>query len=113
MFVTFDLDKVGEVERHLTTIGLKRHSNFLPIGVDKPGLRDMEGLLPNNVRATVYSKNADLVAHAQSAEKDRSKARSQLKNLMLEEFTNSASHGGNDFDSFYKLARSIEKAFKV
>lgn len=113
VFVTFDLDKVGEVERHLTTIGLKRHSNFLPIGVDKPGLRDMEGLLPNNVRATVYSKNADLVAHAQSAEKDRSKARSQLKNLMLEEFTNSASHGGNDFDSFYKLARSIEKAFKV
>lgn len=112
VFITFDLDKALEVERHLVSIGLKKHVDFLPIGLDKPGLRDMEGLLPNKVRATVYSENADLVAHAQSAEKDRSKARGKLKGHMLTEFTKSASDIENDFDSFYKLARSIEKAFK-
>lgn len=112
VFITFDLDKISEVERHLTSVGLKKNVDFLAVGADKPGLRDIEGLLPNKVRSAVYANNADLVAHAQSADKDRAKARAQLKSRMLEEFKTSAAHGSEDFNDFYKLARSVEKAFK-
>jgi putative ATP-dependent endonuclease of the OLD family len=111
VFITYDLDKATEVEPKLKAIGLKNGRDFTPIGVDKPGLRDIEGLLPTSIRSAVYANNAEKVAHAQSAEKDRADARNDLKKLLFNQFKETAK-AGQDYDAFYGLARIIEKAFK-
>jgi putative ATP-dependent endonuclease of the OLD family len=111
VFITYDLDKASEVEPKLTSLGLSRGKDFAPVGVDKPGLRDIEGLLPASVKGSVYSRHPDVVAHAQSAERDRNDARNKLKSLLYAEFS-AAAQAGSDYDAFYKLARTIEKAFR-
>ena len=111
VFITYDLDKALEVEPKLKGIGLRSGKDFASIGVEKPGSRDVEGLLPSSIKSAVYAKHPDLVAHAQSAEKDRSDARNKLKGLLFAEFSATAK-AGTDYAEFYKLARTVEKAFK-
>jgi putative ATP-dependent endonuclease of the OLD family len=110
VLITFDLDRRQEVEKSLLQLSLKLGKDFVPVGLDKPGYRDIEGLLPDAIRATVYAKHPDLVTHAQSAEKDRDKARRQLKRLHLDEFKLVAKPKTKDFAGLYELTKSLNKA---
>lgn len=110
VLVTFDLDRKKEVEPSLLKLSLKNGKDYVSVGEDKPGYRDIEGLLPDAIRATVYSKRPDLVTHAQSGERDRDQARRQLKQLHLEEFKSVAKPKTKDFVGLYGLAKQLNKA---
>jgi len=110
--VTYDLDHDASITKTLQNLGLKKGIHFFPIGLDKPGKRDIEGLLPDVVRSSVYAANPELVAIASSADKERDSARRKLKELLLAEFKTQSSPGPAAFAEFYKLAKGINKSLK-
>ena len=59
----------NEVERCLTALNMKKEQDYLAVGIDAPGKRAIEGLLPENVRSAVFSKYPDLVMAATSGTK--------------------------------------------
>jgi hypothetical protein len=102
-----------EVEKCLTALGMKKDMDYLGIGVDAPGKRAIEGLLPESVRASVYAKYPDLVMAATSGNRDeRDPARNLLKRKCLEEFKASAKPGSDYFSEFYKVAKVATKALR-
>ncbi|MBL9180721.1 MAG: AAA family ATPase [Verrucomicrobiaceae bacterium] len=110
--ITYDLDHDAQITKALQNLGLKKGVHFFPIGQDKPGKRDVEGLLPDSIRGQVYSQFPDLVAIASSADKERDSARRKLKEHLLSEFRSKAQPGTEDFSEFYKLSKAINRAFK-
>jgi hypothetical protein len=107
--ITFDLDQETRVSKCLTNLGLKKNSHYIAIGIDSPGKRDIEGLLPDKIRTAVYSKFPDLVAVAMSTEKDRDSAKRQLKARLLEEFKACSQPNKEYFEEFYKISSTINK----
>jgi len=110
--ITYDFDHDASITKILQNLGLKRGVHFFPVGLDKPGKRDIEGLLPDSIRSEVYSKNPALVAIASSADKERDAARQKLKKLLLAEFTSQAQPGDAAYGEFYKLAKTLNKCLK-
>jgi len=112
LFITFDLDMRSDVERSLTSLGLKKDQDYLAIGVDTAGKRAVEGLLPDSIHRKVYGENPAIVMAATSGTKDeRESARNQLKRLCLEEFKSTSKPGAEFFGQFYKLTKLINSAF--
>ena len=110
-FVTYDLDAEEKLARPLKALGLKKKSHFYPVGVNSAGKRCIEGLLPESITKAVYASNPTLVQAATSGTKnEKASAQSNLKNLMFEEFRNSASPGKEYFGKFYTLVKIINKA---
>jgi len=110
-FVTFDLDALSQVEKTLASLQLERGKQFLPIGLDAKGKRQMEGLLPDSVTSQVYGAHPGLVQAATSNSRDeRESAKNSLKRLLLEEFKRQQAPGPEYFSHFYALARSLNKA---
>jgi putative ATP-dependent endonuclease of OLD family len=70
LFVTFDLDSCAAIEKQLTSIGMQRNHDFIPIGHDKPGRRCIEGILPDHVVKTVHAEHHDIVLASQSDRKE-------------------------------------------
>lgn len=106
VFVTFDLDMKADVERCLASLGLKKDHDYVGIGLEEPGKRSIEGLLPETVRTAVFAKYSDLVMAATSGTKEeRDQARGQLKRKFLEEFRNTATPGEEYFKEFYKIVK--------
>ncbi len=113
VFVTFDLDMRNEVERCLTALNMKKEQDYLAVGLDAPGKRAIEGLLPENVRSAVFSKYPDLVMAATSGTKEeRDVARGQLKRRYQEEFSSTAEPGDKFFSEFYKVVKAANKALR-
>jgi hypothetical protein len=113
VFVTFDLDMKAEVEKCLTALSMKKDIDYLAIGVDAPGKRAIEGLLPDAVRSAVFSKYPDLVMAATSGTKEeRDSARNQLKRKYLEDFTATSKPGSEFFSEFYKVAKIANRALR-
>ncbi|MEA2604583.1 MAG: putative ATP-dependent endonuclease of the family [Acidobacteriota bacterium] len=111
LFVTYDLDAEDQLARPLQTLGLERKSHFAPVGLDEPGKRNIEGLLPQSVTTAVYSANPGVVqAAANGTKKEQESARNSLKKLLLEEFKKRASPGQEYFGSFYPLVKMINKS---
>ncbi len=111
--ITFDLDQNQNVSRCLQNLGLKKHVHYFPIGIDVAGKRNVEGLLPDSIRVAVYSNNAELVAAATDGEKqERESAKSKLKQLLLEEFSQTATKTSDYFSEFYKLTKLLNKVLK-
>lgn len=114
VFITYDLDAKGEVSRTLESLNLGESKHHLAVGLDIPGKRDIEGLLPESVRSVVYGANVDLVQQAMSSEtKERSSAKNSLKRLLLQEFKANAKPGAEHFRNFYALARVINRAMSA
>jgi len=111
-FVTFDLDVKGEVEPTLRAMGFSNQTEYLPVGIDEPGRKAIEGLVPDSVRGTVYAANTQLVDQAMNGagSKEKNDARNALKKLILEQFKKVATPGDEHYKHFYALARSIDKA---
>jgi len=111
LFVTYDLDAHDSVVPSLTALGLERNKQFAPVGLNAPGKRSIEGLLPEAVTSAVYAANAELVQVAtQGSKKEQQAARGELKKLLLAEFKQKASPGAEYYGHFYPLVRKINKA---
>lgn len=110
-FVTFDLDAVDRVERTLKALRLEKQKQYLPIGKDVAGKRNIEGLLPESVTKAVYEANASLVQAACAGTKqEQESARQKLKTLLFEEFERQQTPGPEFFGGFYAVTRIINKA---
>ncbi len=79
--------------------------------MNSAGKRNIEGLLPDSVRTSVYSANPGLVQAAMQGTKDEQEsARSNLKKLLLDEFKRNAEPGPEYFGNFYPLVKMINSA---
>lgn len=113
VFLTFDLDMKPEVERCLASLDMKKDADYVAIGVDAPGKRAIEGLLPEAVRTAVFTACPDLVMAATSGNKEeREQARNQLKRKYLVQFQLVAKPGNEHFAEFYKIAKLANKALR-
>lgn len=110
-FITYDLDAKAEVARTLGSLELVESKHYCHVGHDIPGKRDIEGLLPDDIRSAVFAKYPDLVQQAMSSEtRERVSAKNSLKKRLLEEFQASAKPGQDHFRHFYHLAKQINKS---
>jgi len=113
-FVTFDLDVKDEVEPCLKDTGFECDKHYLAIGLNEPGKKAIEGLLPDSVRSAVYAANTALVDQALNGSgREKSSARNQLKKLMLQQFKKTAVPGDDSYKHLYAVAKQIDKAFQL
>ena len=111
LFVTFDLDAAGQLEKTLQALQLEKGKHYMPVGIDQAGKKNIEGLLPDTVTTAVFSANPGLVQAATSGTKEeQNSAKNRLKKLLLEEFKTKAKPGPDYFGNFYPLVRVINKA---
>jgi putative ATP-dependent endonuclease of the OLD family len=111
LFVTFDLDAADRVEKKLHSLQLEKGTHYAPVGLNAPGKKCIEGLLPDKVTSAVHTANTDLVQAAMSGSKDeKESATNKLKKLFLEQFKKVAVPGSADFQHFYALTKVINKA---
>jgi hypothetical protein len=109
-FVTYDLDAEAELAEYLAGLGFQKSKDQCPIGIDSPGKRSIEGLLPEAIHAAVYGSNAALVQQAAHGTKqEKQSAANKLKKLYLQEFKRVAQPSEEFYKAFYSLARSIDK----
>lgn len=112
VFVTFDLDSGQALENTLKQLSLQPKKDFLSIGKNAPGKRNIEGLLPETITSSVYSRNTSIVQAATNGTKEEQKeAKSFLKKKMLEEFRRQATATNEMFAGFYPVVQTINKAF--
>ena len=110
MFVTFDLDSEKEVTKALRSIGLERQKDFLPVGINAPGRRNIEGLLPKEIRTRVRQVHTDWADALESGTKDeREQAKSALKKGYLDEFKRRVKPGDPEMADLYKLTDSLNR----
>ncbi len=110
-FITFDLDSEDKVQKALSAFDFAVDKHYTALGVDQPGKRKIEGLLPDAVKATVHQANAALVEQLQSnRQEERKSAGNRLKSLYLEEFKKVAKPQTQDFAEFYKVTKKINRA---
>jgi putative ATP-dependent endonuclease of the OLD family len=113
LFITFDLDAEPSVLRALESLGLERHRDYCGIGLNQPGKKAIEGLLPDEIPTEVYSRSPALVQQAMHGTPDeKESAKNRLKQLMLEEFKRKAEPGEHHFGRFYRLVREIDRALR-
>jgi hypothetical protein len=112
LFVTFDLDCEASISPKLKALGLEKNKDFLAIGHNSAGRRNIEGLLPTSIKSRVNERSADLVdAATAGTTEERRSAKSTLKQLYLEEFKSSAVSGDEHYGGFYPLTKALNKAF--
>lgn len=110
MFVTYDLDANDELQRVLEKLGLVCGRDFAPVGVDAPGKRNIEGLLPDEILNSVNTRHPDLVSALRGTTEERRSAASRLKRLYLDEFKATASPEKGHYRNLYALAKRINGA---
>jgi energy-coupling factor transporter ATP-binding protein EcfA2 len=110
VLITFDLDALANVERHMTSLQLKRDQDYLPMGVDSAGRRSIEGYLPDEIVNKVNAANIHLVRALSSDNKEEVKqAKQELKGKYLAEFKASANVADGHFNAFYPIAKKLNK----
>ena len=113
IFVTFDLDALESLTNCLSSLGLLKNRHYLPIGINKQGKDNIEGIIPESITSIVYGNNSTLVQQAMSGNSsDRKSARQQLKKLILSEFKSTAKPGPEYYEHFYSIAKIINAALK-
>lgn len=113
LFITLDLDAFSQVKSSFTKAGMEKDKDYFLVGLDKPGYRFIEGLIPNAIREKVNSVNSELVFALQSENKDeRKSAKDKLKDLYLTEFKKEVKFDSSYFEEFYKLSKKLNKNIK-
>ena len=111
LFVTYDLDSEKQVVKSLEKLDMQKNEDYCHIGIDAAGMRNIEGLLPEQIRGAVYGANTQLVQEATQGSPDEQKsAKGKLKRLMLTRFKDDASPGTEYFGKFYPIVKTINKA---
>jgi len=114
ILITYDLDVESQIENVLKGQGYERGKGYMPIGLNDSGKKSIEGLVPESIKSAVYSANAALVEQSMSGTTDEKKsAKSQIKKYIFEKFKAEAVPGNEHYKSFYKLSKSINKAFSA
>ena len=113
--ITVDLDLVGDVRNDVTKAGFVEGNDFIPVGVDAPGKRSIEGLVPAAVHTAVFSEDPDMImAMQEKGDKDAAKsAKSRWKQRVLAKFLEIAVPGSSDLDSFYDLIAKLNASIGV
>lgn len=84
--------------------------DYVGVGLNLPGKRNIEGLLPEHVVQRVQSANISLITSAINGTQEEQKAaKRDLKRLLLAEFKLLASPGA-DFEEFYSVVETINQA---
>lgn len=110
-FVTFDLDAERQIEKSLQSLNLQKQEHYAPVGLNVPGKRNIEGLLPEVVIKAVYEQNPELVQAATAGTKEeKENAYRKLKKLLQSEFKKKAVPGQEYYRHFYSLTKVINKA---
>lgn len=110
LIVTIDLDAIGNVKSNFESAGYCKDNDYFLIGLDKPGYRCIEGLLPDFIKSKVNNENSELVFALQSENKvERKSAKDQLKALYLIEFKKDIKFDDTYFGEFYKLTNKMNK----
>jgi hypothetical protein len=113
IFITFDLDAEADVEKCLISLGFEKGRHYWPLGYNEPGMRRIEGLLPQGTLSKVFSENPKLAQAMDETDKEaRKSARNKLKRLLLDEFKIQARPGTEDFAGFYKVTKIINNALR-
>lgn len=109
-FITYDLDVETDVRKGLERNGFVHKENFLGLGLPKPGMRAIEGLLPRHLVNKVNADYQDLVQQAMYGKKEEQKsAKSELKKHYLKRFKESCKPTEEWFGEFYKVVKIINK----
>ncbi len=110
VFITVDLDAIGQVEKSLQALNLSKDVDYMALGVNSAGRRSIEGYLPDSIVNTVNAANIDLVRALSSDNKDEIKqAKQKLKEKYLAEFKTTAKPANGDFDAFYPVVKKLNK----
>jgi hypothetical protein len=110
VFVTFDLDNATQIEKTLQRAGLQKDSDYVSVGLDAAGRKNIEGLLPDSIKADVRARHPDLVDAAMHASGEEQKsARNKLKSHYLEEVQKSTLAPPTLFANFYPIVAKINK----
>jgi len=113
LVVTFDIDVVSDVAPTLERHGFEKNKSYVVVGVNKAGSRSIEGLIPDSYKNTVNANNPELVQQGIHGTKEEQKtAKNTLKGLYLKEFREKAEPNSNDYAEFYKLVKTLNKAFR-
>jgi len=110
MFITYDLDADHDLRARLDALGFERRIQYTPVGVDSPGKRCIEGLLPDPIRRRVYGDNPDLVQALSGSAQERRDAQARLKSLLLHQFRAEAVPGEEYFGKFYQITKLVNRA---
>lgn len=112
-FILFDKDVKTEVERELKMIGLKEKVHYLSVGMDEPGKRHIEGLLPDSLQCDVETNNRDIVVACRSEKKDeKRKAIKELKIKYCDAFCSKTNFDSDELKNFKPLIKCINAVFK-
>jgi hypothetical protein len=113
-FITYDLDVEADVRPGLERNGFRYKDDFFGLGQNKPGMRNIEGLLPQELVKEVNAKNQELVQSAMYGTKDEQKsAKGKLKGLYLQQFKSECKPGDEYFGEFYKAVKLINKSLSA
>ena len=93
--------------------GFEKDKDYFLVGLNKPGYRFIEGLIPDFIRQRVNNSNSELVFALQSEKKEeRKSAKDELKSLYLTEFKKDIKYDSTYFEEFYKLTNKLNKKIK-
>lgn len=112
VIVTFDLDVEAKVAKKLESLGLKKNDDFFSIGLNTPGKRNIEGLLPSKVTSSVAANYPELFDHATSADEGSHGAKQKLKRLKQDEFFKTTTPLSEGYSEFYKLTESLNRSLR-
>lgn len=113
VFITYDLDAQKDVRSALERIGLKHGTHHKALGIDKPGRDCIEGVLPPSILSRVNGEQTDLVMQLGSANnKDRRKAKDDLKKLYLAEFKACKQFQPSELQELDKIVKHVNKILK-
>lgn len=113
VFITYDFDAHNDCKKALESLGLKEKRNFIPLGLNSPGKKAIEGLLPDSVVSSVYSKKTDLVRQLSSGNsEERKSANNILKREYLQEFMKRSDYAKDELAGFEKVILLINKFYK-
>jgi predicted ATP-dependent endonuclease of OLD family len=114
VFITFDLDNATQIEKTLQRAGLQKDADYVGIGVEAPGRKNIEGLLPDSIKAQVRMRHPELVdAAMQATGEEQKSARNKLKTYYLQEVQNSTEAPTTLFANFYPIAAIINKGLAI
>lgn len=112
-YLTYDLDAHEECKKALERLGLKENNNFLPLGKNVSGQKDIEGLLPDRILSAVNGRETSTVRQLTSTTSSEVRAaKSTLKKKYLEEFKKYTDYSAEELKEFAKIIKIINKNLK-
>ena len=109
-FVTFDLDVDNACSRRLEQIKLVRDKDFLAVGLDKPGYKSIEGLVPDRIISSYFSNNPNIVMGMSSADNsERRQFKERFKKELFELFSANSLTGQINVQDLKEFKKVINK----